>query len=207
MLEWRYKWVRTHTMGEADRPLLSPRYERVGWQLVPVDDPEFKPPSGGLILCRMPEAMAVERSGYFQQKAADTLAAPAANYLAHNEHPAMAKFVETSAPRTDKESWDDPTGTPDELKAMLEDRYASADFDKWPDDERTQKIRAMRDRLKKQVGFSLSESLKEYFSMASLIAHPERAGELVAYYADIEANGPRFKSLWHDAGLLAHEPQ
>lgn len=75
---YRYHWVRTHLMGEAD-PMNIGRNIREGYEPVKVTDhPELQLESnakgevvvGGLMLCRMPEEMAKERDAYYANQAA-----------------------------------------------------------------------------------------------------------------------------------------
>lgn len=85
-VEYEYKWVRTHLMGEPDEANVL-RHERAGWQSVPDDEiptylaPERTPTEkwarngllnayernsyGGLRLYRLPKAEAIERETYY----------------------------------------------------------------------------------------------------------------------------------------------
>ena len=71
---WRFRWVRKATMGQDDPTNMS-RMLREGWEVCKAEDyPELRMSidagsstveNGGLILCKMPEEMAVQREAYF----------------------------------------------------------------------------------------------------------------------------------------------
>jgi hypothetical protein len=76
---WSHKWVRTDTMGVADKMTYSKRL-RQGWEPVDIADyPELamyvdhkshgKVEVGGLILCRIPEERVKQRSAHYLNKA------------------------------------------------------------------------------------------------------------------------------------------
>ena len=82
---YRYRWIRTATLGTTDAPNVSNKF-RQGW--VPVkstDHPEITvlvdrnsdfPENveiGGLILCKIPEEVAVQRNAYYEDAARSQL--------------------------------------------------------------------------------------------------------------------------------------
>jgi len=77
---WKYRWVRTSMVGQADPTNVSKRM-REGWEPVKATDhPELQLYSdqnpkyadsveiGGLILCKTPEEFVEQRSNYYSQQ-------------------------------------------------------------------------------------------------------------------------------------------
>ena len=97
---FRHRWIRAEVMGFDDRKNVAAR-SREGWELVRGDEfPDFEIPTvedgkhagvigvGGLLLARIPEEIANERTGYFKNVARDQMSA-VDNDLAREQHPAM----------------------------------------------------------------------------------------------------------------------
>jgi hypothetical protein len=97
---YRHRWIRAEVMGFDDRKNVAAR-SREGWELVRGDEfPDFEIPTvedgkhagvigvGGLLLARIPEEIANERTGYFKNVARDQMSA-VDNDLAREQHPAM----------------------------------------------------------------------------------------------------------------------
>jgi len=97
---YRHRWIRAEVMGFDDRKNISAR-SREGWELVRGDEyPDFEIPTvddgkhagvigvGGLLLARIPEEIANERTVYFKNVAKDQMSA-VDNDLAREQHPAM----------------------------------------------------------------------------------------------------------------------
>lgn len=99
---YRYHWIRTHLMGEADAMNIG-RSLREGYEPVKVTDhPELQLESnskgeivnGGLMLCRMPEEMAQERDTYYATQA-NSQAQAATAQLLNMSDPRMPVFKDT----------------------------------------------------------------------------------------------------------------
>ena len=97
---YKHRWIRAEVMGFDDRKNVAAR-SREGWELVRGDEfPDFEIPTvedgkhagvigvGGLLLARIPEEIANERTGYFKNVARDQMSA-VDNDLAREQHPAM----------------------------------------------------------------------------------------------------------------------
>ena len=97
---YRHRGIRAEVMGFDDRKNVAAR-SREGWELVRGDEfPDFEIPTvedgkhagvigvGGLLLARIPEEIANERTGYFKNVARDQMSA-VDNDLAREQHPAM----------------------------------------------------------------------------------------------------------------------
>ena len=97
---YRHRWIRAESMGFDDTKNMSGKV-RSGWDLVRADEyPEHDYPSvnegryagvigvGGLVLARIPEALAKQREAYFQQMTQDRNDA-LDNYVLKEQHPSM----------------------------------------------------------------------------------------------------------------------
>ena len=101
---YRYHWVRTHLMGEADAMNIGKNF-REGYEPVKVTDhPELQLESNakgeivicGLMLCRMPEEMAQERDAFYTNQAASQAQAVATQF-SNVSDPRMPVFSETKS--------------------------------------------------------------------------------------------------------------
>tara|TARA_A100001201_G_scaffold128615_1_gene113707 strand:+ start:1266 stop:1715 length:450 start_codon:yes stop_codon:yes gene_type:complete len=108
---YRFKWVRISTLGETDARNISSKL-REGWEPVKaVDHPEitmvvtesdkFKDNIviGGLMLCKMPEEMVLQRKKYFEQMTKDQMEAVDNNLMREND-PRMPIFNDRKSTTT-----------------------------------------------------------------------------------------------------------
>jgi len=94
---WRFRWIRTSTLGQADNTNVSRKF-REGW--VPVrreDHPELKITSdinsqfkgnieqGGLLLCKAPEEKMRARTKHFKEVAQRQMESVDSNYMREND--------------------------------------------------------------------------------------------------------------------------
>ena len=94
---WRFRWIRTSTLGQADDTNVSRKF-REGW--VPVrreDHPELKITSdinsqfegnteqGGLLLCKAPEEKMKARTKHFNEVARRQMESVDSNYMREND--------------------------------------------------------------------------------------------------------------------------
>jgi hypothetical protein len=106
---YRYKWIRTATLGQADVSNSSKKL-REGWEFVQSDDPivdslkiaaDKNPTQGGIVevgglaLARMPEEMAREREAYFGNLAGQQIESVERSYMKEND-PRMPVFKEAA---------------------------------------------------------------------------------------------------------------
>ena len=100
---YRFKWVRISTLGDTDARNISSKL-REGWEpvkaedhpeitMVVVESDKFKDNIviGGLMLCKMPEEMVLERKKYFEQMTRDQMEAVDNNLMREND-PRMPIF-------------------------------------------------------------------------------------------------------------------
>ena len=98
---YKHRWIRAETRGFDDRKNISAKL-RGGWELVREDEyPDFESPViesgkyegvfgvGGLMLARIPEETAAERSEYFARMNSDQMSAVDNDMMAQNEHSTM----------------------------------------------------------------------------------------------------------------------
>ena len=108
---YRFKWVRISTLGETDARNISSKL-REGWEPVKaVDHPEitmvvtesdkFKDNIviGGLMLCKMPEEMVLQRKKHFEQMTKDQMEAVDNNLMREND-PRMPIFNDRKSTTT-----------------------------------------------------------------------------------------------------------
>ena len=97
---FRHRWIRTETMGFDDTKNMSGKI-RSGWELVRADAyPETSYPTvkegkyagvigvGGLVLARVPEEIAEQRTDYYVKQGQDNVEA-VDNDLMKEQHPSM----------------------------------------------------------------------------------------------------------------------
>ena len=100
-----YRWIRVSTLNTADPRNISGKF-REGWEPVAVDEqPKFKllidPNSrfkdhieiGGLLLCKTPTELVVQRNAYYQQQS-DKQTEAVDNTLMRQSDPRMPLFKE-----------------------------------------------------------------------------------------------------------------
>lgn len=100
-----FHWVRVSTMGQADPMNVSSKL-REGWEPVKAaDHPEIVTMSvenerfkdniviGGLMLCKTPTELVVDRNAYYQQQADSQMQAVDNNFMREND-PRMPLFAE-----------------------------------------------------------------------------------------------------------------
>ncbi len=100
---YRFKWVRISTLGDTDARNISSKL-REGWEpvkaedhpeitMVVVESDKFKDNIviGGLMLCKMPEEMVLERKKYFAEMTKDQMDAVDNNLMREND-PRMPIF-------------------------------------------------------------------------------------------------------------------
>lgn len=94
---WRYRWIRTSTLNNADNTNVSSKF-RQGWEPVRAEDhPEitvlrdrksdFKEniEVGGLLLCKAPEETMQERDAYYRQAAQNQLVSVENSFMREND--------------------------------------------------------------------------------------------------------------------------
>jgi hypothetical protein len=94
---WRFRWIRTSTLGQADNTNVSRKF-REGWVPVRRDDhPELKITSdinsqfkgnieqGGLLLCKAPEEKMRARTKHFKEVAQRQMESVDSNYMREND--------------------------------------------------------------------------------------------------------------------------
>ena len=96
---WVFRWIRTTIMGQMDPTNASAKF-REGWEPVKAADvPElmmFNDPNsntrfkdnieiGGLLLCKAPEEMAVQRADYYSRQAQSQMDAVDNNFMRTND--------------------------------------------------------------------------------------------------------------------------
>lgn len=102
---WAYKWVRTDNMGQADKMTYTKRL-RQGWEPVDIaDHPELaayidgkthgKVEVGGLILCRLPEERAKQRSAHYLGKSREAENSAEEHFM-RDQNELVKKFNESS---------------------------------------------------------------------------------------------------------------
>lgn len=98
---WSFKWVRISSQGQDD-PMNYSKKLREGWEAVPIEEapemehlvldpnPRFKGniEVGGLLLCRMPESMAIQRNEYYTRQSKDAIQS-VDNQLMRESNPRM----------------------------------------------------------------------------------------------------------------------
>lgn len=100
-----FRWVRTATLGEADATNVSSKL-REGWEPVKAEDhPELMLMAdkdsrfkggveiGGLLLCKIPTEMAMQRAAYYEGMARQQMDAVDNNFMREND-PRMPLFRE-----------------------------------------------------------------------------------------------------------------
>lgn len=104
---FRFRWVMTHLMGEAQPTNVSQRL-REGFEPVKaVNHPELGYEAdkngnvvvGGLMLCKIPEEMAADRQAYYEEQANNQMAAVKRTYLGQSD-PRMPVFAEVNSKAT-----------------------------------------------------------------------------------------------------------
>lgn len=104
---WRFRWIRTSLLGNADPKNVSARF-REGWEPVKLaDHPELKLASnisgregdnvevGGLTLCKIPEEIVAQRKDYYRGVSRQQMESVEQSYMRENDR-RMAKFSERS---------------------------------------------------------------------------------------------------------------
>ena len=94
---WAFRWIRTSMVGKADNTNVSMRF-REGWEAVKAEDhPELSVISdheskfpgcvevGGLLLCKAPEEMAVQRQAHYENKAQQQMESVDHQYMREND--------------------------------------------------------------------------------------------------------------------------
>ena len=121
MIDYRYRWVRTESMGTADPTNIFLK-ERTGWAPVPDSErPEdMLPDHGGLMLFRIPEAAAQEVEKTRLQQATEELGAAEKHYMASPKSGLTPDEART-APETREE-----------IIARLEDFYSPLIITRYP---------------------------------------------------------------------------
>lgn len=99
---WKYRWIATHVLGQADPTNVSKKM-REGWQPVKAEDhPELQffgsattgnVEIGGLMLCKMPVELVQARNEYYNQQAEGQMASVDNNFMRMND-PRMPLFTE-----------------------------------------------------------------------------------------------------------------
>ena len=98
---FKHRWIRAETRGYDDRKNISAKL-REGWVLVRQDEyPDFESPVvesgkykgvfgvGGLMLARIPEETAAERTAYFAGRSQDQMEAVDSDMMRENAHSTM----------------------------------------------------------------------------------------------------------------------
>jgi hypothetical protein len=104
---WKFRWIRVSTQGQNDPSNLSSKL-REGWEPVrAVDHPEiqfFADPTsqfkdnvmiGGLMLCKTPTELVVQRDAWFRKQAESQMQSVDNNFLRESD-PRMPLFNERS---------------------------------------------------------------------------------------------------------------
>ena len=94
---WRYRWVRTSTLNNADNTNVSSKF-RQGWEPAKAEEhpeitvlrdrnSEFKDniEVGGLLLCKAPEEMMSERDAYYRETAQNQMVSVENNFMREND--------------------------------------------------------------------------------------------------------------------------
>jgi hypothetical protein len=94
---WRYRWIRTSTMNNADNTNVSSKF-RQGWEPVKAEEhPEitvlrdrnsdFKDniEVGGLLLCKAPDEVMTERDEYYRDMAQNQMTSVENNFMREND--------------------------------------------------------------------------------------------------------------------------
>lgn len=94
---WRYRWIRTSTMNNADNTNVSSKF-RQGWEPVRAEEhPEitvlrdrnsdFKDniEVGGLLLCKAPDEVMTERDEYYRDMAQNQMTSVENNFMREND--------------------------------------------------------------------------------------------------------------------------
>lgn len=94
---WRYRWIRTSTMNNADNTNVSSKF-RQGWEPVKAEEhPEitvlrdrnsdFKDniEVGGLLLCKAPDEVMTERDEYYREMAENQMTSVENNFMREND--------------------------------------------------------------------------------------------------------------------------
>ena len=108
---WRFRWVRTSALGQADNTNVSQKL-REGWIPVKAEDhPELKVMSdvdskfkgnvevGGLLLCKIPEEEITKRDKYYSNLAQNQMDAVDNSFL-REENPVMPLIKDRSSRTT-----------------------------------------------------------------------------------------------------------
>jgi len=103
---FEFRWIATHTMGQADNANVS-RKMREGWEPVKAaDHPELQLGTvegnveiGGLMLCKIATERVKARTRYYQEQAGRQMAAVENSYLQQN-NPLMPKFNKSRSTAT-----------------------------------------------------------------------------------------------------------
>lgn len=103
---WAHRWIRTSFIGKVDNVNVSSAF-REGWEPVKVEDyPELHVRSdrnseftgnieiGGLLLCKRPEEVSIQRAAHYANKSAEQMAAVDSNLMKQND-PRMPLFKES----------------------------------------------------------------------------------------------------------------
>lgn len=106
---WRYRWIRTSTMNNADNTNVSSKF-RQGWEPVKAEEhPEitvlrdrnsdFKDniEVGGLLLCKAPDEVMTERDEYYREMAINQMSSVENNFMRENDPrmPLMKPEIQT----------------------------------------------------------------------------------------------------------------
>jgi hypothetical protein len=102
---YTFRWIRVSTQGNVDATNVSSKL-REGWEPVKASDhPEITVVSveqerfadnvviGGLMLCKAPEELAIERNGYYAEQAKQQMQSVDNNFMREND-PRMPLFNE-----------------------------------------------------------------------------------------------------------------
>ena len=102
---WAFRWVRIATLGETDARNMSSKI-REGWEpvkasdhpeitLVSIENERFKDNVviGGLLLCKAPDEMVVQRNDYYNQQSQAQMSSVDNNLIREND-PRMPLFNE-----------------------------------------------------------------------------------------------------------------
>ena len=94
---WRYRWIRTSTMNNADNTNVSSKF-RQGWEPVKAEEhPEitvlrdrnsdFKDniEVGGLLLCKAPDEVMTDRDEYYRDMAQNQMTSVENNFMREND--------------------------------------------------------------------------------------------------------------------------
>lgn len=102
---YRFRWVMTHLMGEAQATNTSQRF-REGYEPVrAADHPELAMEAnakgnievGGLMLCKIPEEMMLQREAFYRQQTNNQANAVNAKFLGSQADARMPLFAEGSS--------------------------------------------------------------------------------------------------------------